>query len=169
MSEGDPADCFGLVISGSVRVEKLDLSGNRNIFAVLREGELFAEAFAFSGAERLSVDIRAAEDCEVLVIPAEAILADPRLTRNALRLVAGKMFLFDQRIEVISRRRTRDKLLMFLQQQRTRSGSDSFTVPFDRQELAEFLGVDRSGLSVEIHRLVREGKILCEGPRFTIL
>lgn len=80
-----------------------------------------------------------------------------------------KMFLFDQRIEVISRRRTREKLLLYLQQQSEHFGSDSFVIPFDRQGLADHLGVDRSGLSVEINKLVRQGVIMAEGPWFRLL
>lgn len=169
LAEGSPADRVGLIISGRVRVEKYDLYGNRNIFVELGEGELFAEAFAFSDVERLSVTVRAVEDSTILLIPREMLLEDHTLLKNTVRLMGCKMFLFDQRIEVISRRRTREKLLLYLQQQSEHFGSDSFVIPFDRQGLADHLGVDRSGLSVEINKLVRQGVIMAEGPWFRLL
>ena len=168
LSEGEKAGRVGLVLSGSVNVEKHDIYGNCGIFATLGEGELFAEAFAFSGVPLMSVTVKAAEDCAVLMMNGSDVLSEPELAASMVKLIAKKTFRFDQRIEVISQRRTRDKLLTYLQQQADMSGSDSFVIPYDRQGLADYLGVERSGLSVELNRLVREGLITAEGPSFTI-
>ena len=79
--EGAPDDRLGLVISGTVNVEKLDLSGNRNIFASLRTGELFSEAFAFSDKTYMTVSIRAASDSRIMLISRDWILEDPILMK----------------------------------------------------------------------------------------
>lgn len=169
LSEGDPADKIGLVLFGAVQVEKYDFDGNRSIFAVLREGDLFNEAFAFSSAAHMTVSIRAVSPSDVLLIPVELLLRSPVLVRNLLRLMGEKMFLFDRRMEVLSRRKTRDRLLFYLQQQSELNQSRCFTIPCNRQELADYLGVDRSGLSVEIHRLIKDKKIKSKGSFFEIL
>lgn len=76
---------------------------------------------------------------------------------NLLRIIAGKNLEFHQKIEILSRRTTREKLMNYLMQQGKKCGSSEFYVPYDRQELADYLEVDRSGLSVEIGKLRREG------------
>ena len=86
-----------------------------------------------------------------------------------MRELARKNLLFHRKIEVTSKRTTRDKLMTYLMYMAEKSGSDSFTVPFDRQELADYLEVDRSGLSSEIGKLKKEGIIDCSKNRFVLL
>ena len=83
--------------------------------------------------------------------------------------LAQKTIIFHQRIEIISKRSTREKLLAYLDIQAKKTGSNSFTIPFDRQDLADYLEVDRSGLSAEISKLRKEGVLEAEKGRFTLL
>ena len=92
-----------------------------------------------------------------------------RIIHNLLRLVAVKNLVFDQKIQVTSKRTTREKLMAFLLNQAKLHGNNSFTIPYDRQELADYLEVDRSGLSAEISKLRREGVLESEKNHFTLL
>lgn len=169
LEEGSKADTFGIVLDGKAQVEKYDYRGNRNIFATLLPGQLFAESFAFSDIEILTVQVRAAEDSRVLLLQANDILSNPAFMENLLRAIANKNILFDHRIEVISKRRTREKLLAYLYLQKELRQSSSFVIPYSRQELADYLGVDRSGLSVELHKLERQGILRAQGREFVLL
>ena len=92
-----------------------------------------------------------------------------RIIFNLLRLVANKNLIFDQKIQITSKRTTWEKLMAFLLNQAKIQGSSSFTIPYDRQELADYLEVDRSGLSAEISKLRKEKIIESEKNRFTLL
>lgn len=172
LAEGAPADFFGIVLSGQVSVSKYDRFGNRNLFATLHPCELFAESFAFSDASAMSVEVCAASECAVLLIKADdfyrcAAQCAP-LLRNALSAMANKNLAFDRRIEVVSKRQTRDKLLAFLSIQRQLQNSNTVRIEYSRQELADYLGVDRSGLCSEIGKLAKQGVFSCSGKEFTL-
>ena len=177
LCEGETADRLGLVLSGAVQVSRIDYSGTRSLLARLSPPDLFAEAFAFAGVRSLPVHVAAAEDTEVLLIDAARITHScahacgfhQQMIYNLMRILALKNLAFSQKLEVTSRRTTRDKLLTYLSQQAASAGSDSFTIPLDRQELADYLEVERSGLSAEISKLRREGVLESERSRFTLL
>ena len=88
---------------------------------------------------------------------------------NLLRAMAARNLQLNRKLEITSRRTTREKLMAYLMAQAKRGGSDAFTIPFDRQGLADFLGVDRSALSAEIGKLRREGVIESERSAFRLL
>jgi len=125
----------------------------------------------------MPVNVTASEDSEVLMIDAWRITHScenacgfhHQLIYNMMRILAVKNLICNQKIEVVSQRSTRDKLMAYLMQQAQKHGSNQFEIPYDRQELADYLEVDRSGLSAEISRLRREGVLLCERNRFTLL
>jgi len=151
--------------------------GMRSLMAHLERGDLFAEAFAFSGIEKMPVHVVAAEATEVLLLEADRMLgtclrACPfhrKMIDNLVRLLARKNLMFNQKLEVTSRRSTREKLMAYLVQQANRAGSASFQIPLDRQALADYLEVDRSGLSAEISKLRKEGVLLAQKNRFQLL
>ena len=175
--EGDPATYVGLVLSGAVRLVREDYYGNRSIVAHIAPGELFGETYACAGLASLPVSVAADEDSEVLLMDCRRITVScsnacafhSRMVFNLLRLVAVKNLVYDQKIQVTSRRTTREKLMAFLLNQAKLQGSNSFTIPYDRQELADYLEVDRSGLSAEISKLRKEGVLESEKNRFTLL
>ena len=175
--EGEKATSVGIVLSGSVRMEKEDYYGNRSILALMGPAELFGESYACAGITSLPVTIVATEDSEYMLIDCRRITFTcanvcefhSRVVFNLLRLVASKNLAYDQKIEVTSKRTTRDKLMTYLLGQAKQSGSDSFVIPYDRLELADYLEVERSGLSAEISKLRKENIIECEKSRFKIL
>ena len=176
LSQGGKADVIGVVLRGSVRIERVDWFGERSVLGQAEEGELFAETFACAGAESLPVSVIATEDSEVMLMDCTRILYacsnacefHRRIIFNLMRVLAQKNLMNHRRLEVAAQRTTRDKLLTYLGQQAMRCGSRSFSIPFDRQALADYLQVDRSGLSVEIGKLKKEGVIECEKNRFTL-
>ena len=175
--EGEPARFVGIVLSGQVRVLREDYDGNRSIVAVIEPGQLFAEAFACAEVRALPVSVAAATEGAVLLLDCRRVLTTcsgacpfhTRLIRNLLRVVAEKNLLLNRKIEVVSRRTTREKLLTYLRSQAKKSGSREFTIPYDRQGLADFLEVERSAMSAEIGKLRREGVLETRRSWFKLL
>jgi len=176
LGEGAPSDLIGVVLSGTVQVVREDYFGNRSMMAKLGPADLFAEAFALAGVEGMPVNVVAAENCKVMLIDVSRIFRPcanacgfhQQMIYNLMRILALKNLACNQKIEVTSKRSTREKLMAYLLIQAKRAKSSSFIIPFDRQELADYLEVDRSGLSSEIGKLRREGVLDCEKNRFTI-
>lgn len=176
-SEGSPAKCLGIVLSGSVQTVQIDFDGNRSILGEMNASEVFAEAFACAEVTALPVSIIMNEPGEIMLIECSHVLHTcdnhcgfhQQLIFNLMKDLALKTLFFHQRMEITSKRTTREKLLAYLHSQAKKTGSFSFEIPFDRQELADFLEVDRSGLSSEIGKLKKEGIIQAEKNKFTIL
>lgn len=176
-AEGEPAKNFGIVLSGAVQIIRLDYYGNRSIVASIEPPQIFGESFAFAALPAMPVDVIAVEDTEVMLIDARNITQaccnacsfHNSLIYNLLNVVARKNILFNQKIEVTSKRSTREKLLTYLTLQAKSNNSRSFTIPYNRQELADYLEVDRSGLSAEISKLRKEGLLSCQRSNFTLL
>ncbi len=176
-TEGTPAHYVGIVLSGSAQVTQVDYYGNRSILSNIRAGELFGEAFACAGASSLPVSVVANEPSEVMLIECTHILHTCRngcsfhhqLIYNLMKDLAVKTILFHQRAEIISKRTTREKLLTYLSTYAKEVGKSCFEIPFDRQELADYLEVDRSGLSMEISKLRSEGVLESHRKKFCLL
>lgn len=162
---GQPVSSVGIVLAGRVRIIKEDFAGNRTILAEIAPGNLFAEAFACARVNHLPVTVVSVTDGEVLWIDVRRVLhicpsACPfhtRLIENMLAVLASRNILLNQKIEHISKRSTREKLLSYLSDQADKQGSDEFDIPFNRQELADYLCVDRSAMSAELSRMQEEG------------
>lgn len=177
LAAGYPAKYMGIVLSGTVQVIQVDLDGNKSILASFGPGQVFGEAFAIAMTPTMPVSVVAAEESEVMLIDAGHIIHTcetpcvfhQQLIFNLMRDLADKAIFFHQKLEIASRRSTREKLLTYLQFQASRTETQSFEIPFNRQELADFLDVDRSGLSVEIGKLAKEGILESNRNRFTLL
>jgi len=175
--EGGPAEYVGILLEGAARVQRDDFYGNRTIQAAIGPGELFGETFACAGVGRLPVTVEAVRPCRYLLIRLKCIIETcssacefhNRVVLNLLRVMASKNLQLNGKLEITSRRTTRDKLMAYLMAQAKGEGRDSFVIPFDRQGLADYLGVDRSALSAEIGRLRREGVIESERSAFRLL
>lgn len=172
--EGDKAEKVGMICSGFVQILRDDFTGARHIIARLGPGELFAEAFACAGTSYLPVSAVANERAEILLIGYRKILEvcpsgcafHKRLIENMLSILAFKNVLLNQKIDVLSRRSIREKLIAYLSAQAKRAGGREFVIPFNRQELADYLCVDRSAMSAELSRLQTEGLLKTEKSRF---
>ncbi len=176
-AEGDAATHVGMVLSGAVRLVREDFYGNRSIVAHIGASEIFGESYACARIHALPISIVADEDSTVLLMDCRRITTTcssacgfhNRLIYNLLRLVADKNLLFDQKIQVTSQRGTREKLMTYLLNQAKLHGTSAFTIPYDRQALADYLEVDRSGLSAIIGKLRQEGILESERNFFKLL
>lgn len=177
LAEGTPARHIGILLSGSAQIERMDYYGNRSIVSSIAPSEIFSESFACAEVPAIPVTVTACEACEVMLIDCQHIMHTcanacgfhQQLIFNLMKDLATKNLMFHQKLEITSRRSTREKLLAYLDAQAKKAGSSSFEIPFDRQALADYLEVDRSGLSAEISRLRKEGVLTSSKNWFTLL
>jgi len=174
---GDSINSFGIVLSGQVQIVLEDFYGNRSILAQIGKGNLFGESFAFARNKSLPVFvITSAEskllfiDCRRMASPCSNSCAYHRqLIQNMLNILAVKNISLTQKIELISKKTTREKLLAYLSAEAQKARKSSFSIPFDRQELADYLSVDRSAMSAVLSKLRDEGIINFHKNRFELL
>lgn len=176
-AEGNSARYVGIVLSGSVQIQQTDYYGNRTILSNVEQSEIFAEAFACAEVKYLPISVIANEPSEIMLIDCSHILYTcsnncgfhQQLIFNLMKDLAEKTIMFHQKIEITSKRSTREKLMTYLMFQAKKNDSNIFEIPFDRQELADYLEVDRSGLSAEISKLRREGILESRKNYFELL
>ena len=176
-AEGAPAGYIGLLLSGSAQIIHHDYYGNRSIVSGVVPGELFGEAFACADVQVLPVSVVANEPCEVLLIDRAHVLHTcsngcefhRRMIYNLMRDLARKNIMVYSKLEITGKRSTREKILAYLAYMEQQTGKTEFDIPFDRQELADYLEVDRSGLSAELSKLRHEGVIECRKNHFVLL
>ncbi len=172
---GNTVNFIGLILSGRAMVIKENQDGNRAILTELSESELFGETFACAGVDHSPVTVEAVEDSEVLFINYKKIINTcssacgfhSKLIENMLKLIAKKNLMLNQKIDILSKRTTREKLLLFFDTQR--GGGKKFTIPFSREEMAQYLCVDRSAMSNELSKMRDEGIIHFNRNEFEIL
>lgn len=165
IAENTQARYIGIVLSGNAQIIQIDYYGNRSILSEIYPSELFGESFACAEVKSIPVNVIANEPCEVMLIDSSHILHTctnncifhQKLIFNLMKTLASKNLRFHQKIDIISKRSTREKLMTYLMYQAKKAGNNCFEIPFDRQELADYLEVDRSGLSAEISKLRKEG------------
>ena len=174
---GEHLSSMGLVLCGGVHILKEDYWGNRAILAELGPGQLFGESYACAGQPELTVSAVSARDCSVLFLDVKRILSlcpsacafHGRLIQNLVSILAEKNIYLTDKIEHMSQRRLRDKILSYLSDVSKQQGGADFTIPFSRQELADYLSVDRSALSGALCRLREEGVLVFHKNHFTFL
>lgn len=173
---GDRAEAMGLLLSGSAFVIQEDFWGNRNLMTRIGLGQLFAEAFACSPGAVLNVSVVADEPCVVIWLNVRRILTTcpsacahhTRMIRNLLSDLAGKNLRFNEKLTHMGQRTTRKKLLSYLSAEAQRQGSSSFEIPFSRQQLADYLSVERSAMSAELCRLRDDGVLRFDRNHFVL-
>jgi len=166
----------GIVLSGSVQIVKEDILGNRMILAQFHEGELFGESLACAGLKKSPVTVLAASGCEILFIQFKKIVTvcssvcnfHTTLIENMLRIIANKNILLNNKIDIIFQKTTREKLLAYFMTQIKKSGSKSFEIPFSRDELADYLCVNRSAMSRELGKMRDEGLLKFNKNKFEL-
>ena len=174
LSAGCTTHEIGLVLSGSVNIENLDLWGSKSILSSISAGQAFAETYAFCG-EALMVDAVAAEHCEILFLHTAA-LTDARiepalkdkLLRRLLAVSMRKNLSLSQRIFCTTPKTVRGRLLTYFSAQAARCGRMEFEVPFNRQQMADYLNLDRSALSKELCKMRDEGLLEFDKNRFVL-
>ncbi len=175
LHSGDKTAGIMILVEGRLLIQRDDYWGKRSIVSAVEPGEMFGEAYA--GAKcGLANDVYAAEDSAVVFFDVQRVLtqcpsgcAFHGLTvRNLFHAVCEKNRALVNKIGLFSERSTREKLLAYLSEEARRQGSAEFTLPFDRQQLADYLAVDRSAMSRELGRLRDEGLISFSRRRFRL-
>lgn len=167
----------GIVLSGAVDMVKEDLWGNKALLARIGKEELFGESFACCEDNQSLVTFSAPEDTRVLFIPFHRIMHTcsmacefhHRLVENMVRIIAGKNRELMRKVEVVSRKTLREKILAYLSHQSQRAENRYFAIPLSRQELAEYLCADRTALSRELASMKNDGLIDFDKNMFRIL
>lgn len=176
LRQGEDVSAVGLVLSGRAQIIEEDFWGNRSILADAWPGDLFAEAYAFLPGELLRVSVVAAEATSVMLLDGKRMLEvcssacrfHTRLVQNILAESARKNLALTRKVSHMSKRSTREKLLSYLSGQALGAGSDVFEIPFNRQQLADYLCVDRSAMSSELCKMRDEGLLVFDKNRFQL-
>ncbi|HKM05973.1 MAG TPA: Crp/Fnr family transcriptional regulator [Sphaerochaeta sp.] len=166
IEEGDLLDELAVIVAGSVTVVRHDFWGNRTLVAKLGPGDIFAETVACT-ADKSVASVITEEKTVVLFLSVQKIISTcssacvfhQAIIANMIKLLAHKNLVLMQKMNHITKRNTREKLLSFLSEQAKNGGSQQFTIPFDRQQLADYLCVDRSAMSSELGKMKSEGLI----------
>lgn len=153
----------GLVLSGNVQIEHTDIWGNKGILGMVEAGGVFGEAYACIPGEPLLVDATANTDCEILFInvpglftPCNACTEQNQVIQNLLIISARKNLQLSWRSLHTAPKTIRGRLLSYFSRQISLQGSSKITIPFDRQQLADYLNLDRSALSKELGKMKQE-------------
>ena len=174
---GSPVKSIGIVLEGQVQVVHDDVFGNRTIVAKLAQGDLFGEAFACAKTIRLPVSVEAVSPCNILLIDYQKVISTcptacpfhVSLIENMVSILASKNVLISRKLELLSKRTTRDKILSFLSWQAEKTSKTAFVIDFNRQDMADYLCVDRSAMSAELGRLRDEGILEFHKNEFKLL
>lgn len=164
---GTHVETLGLVLTGSVNIENDDVWGNKNILDNVPAGQLFGEAYACLPNERLMINVVAAQESEILFLNMKRLLNTcptacqyhSQLIQNLLAVMAQKNLNLTHKIFHTSPKSIRERLLSYLSFQAIKQGKYQFEIPFNRQQLADYLGVDRSAMSNELSKMKRDGLI----------
>jgi len=165
LSAGDETELIGLVLDGGVHVVREDFWGNRNIISRAVPGQVFGEGYACTPGAKSAVSVITAQPSRILYMNVRRVLTTcssacrfhAQLIRNLLSVLSRRALELNEKLMYMTQRSTRGKLLAYLSAESRRSGSAEFDIPFDRQQLADYLSVERSAMSAELGRLKREG------------
>ena len=177
LAEGEPTQWMGLVLEGRAIISCADVWGKSSILGFAEPGAVFGEAYACVPGEALLISVCAAEETRVLFLNVGKLLTvcgnacpfHARLIRNLLSISAGKNLQLSRRIFHTTPKSIRGRLLSYFSECAKKSGSLTFKLPFNRQQLADYLGVDRSAMSSELSKMQRDGLIQVQGGTITML
>lgn len=173
---GDQVRKIGLVISGAVRIEKIDYWGNRKIISVIEPGQIFGEAYAGMRTIPMEMEVLAAVSSVILFMEVGKILTTcgnscefhSKMIRNMVYVLAERNYKLTQKMDHLTQKTTREKLLSYFSEQALECGRSDFDIPLDRQQLADYLSVDRSAMSTELGKMKKDGLIEYRKNHFTL-
>lgn len=174
---GTITERMGLVLEGSVTIESNDVWGNRTIISHVGKGQVFAETYALLENEPMLVDVTASEDCRILFLRSGRIQSlksslEPWIQKyvtNLLTISMHKNLILSGRSFHTAPKTIRGRVMAYLNSVSLQKHSREFDVPFDRQQLADYLNLERSALSKELGKMQRDGLISCRKNHFIIL
>ena len=171
---GDVISTLCFVITGSVTIESNDMWGNRTILNLVSKGQFFAESYALLPDEPMLVDVCANEDCTIVYLDMKSVVRldesmRVRLLANLLTITTRKNLHLSSRSFHTAPRQVRGRIMAYLNTVSVQKHSREFDIPFDRQQLADYLNVERSVLSNELSKMQRDGLIRCRKNHFEIM
>lgn len=159
-------DLIGVIIKGTANIVKYDYFGNRNIVDNLEYDSIFGKPFSYINSD---VSIIATSDCEILLLDYSEITNNyvkyKKINNNINEILTGKINKLYERVEILSKRSIRDKLLCFFDLIAKKRKKKSFILPITYIELADYLSVDRSAMMREIKKLKEDGVISSDGKK----
>ena len=169
-------NAVGIIERGAASLIRIDADGVATVLEELLAGGVFGKDLAFAGSREDSLEVVCRTACDVLFIDYPHILKrcenacyhHSLLVQNMLRLMADKAQSLSERVDVLSRRSIREKLLCYFRQQSEKEGANTFTLPFSLSTLADYIATDRSAMMRELKRLREEGTVSSDGRRFTL-
>lgn len=175
--QGEYLKNITVLVEGNLHIQKDDYWGNRSIINVVSIGEMFGEAYAAPGSGPLLNDVVAARDSTVIFFDVQRVLTvcssackfHSMVVQNLFLAISEKNRKLVQKLGHMSKRSTREKLISYLSEEARRQNSGTFTIPFNRQQLADFLSVDRSAMSNELCKMRDDGLLVFEKNKFTLL
>ena len=177
ITESSPCNRIGIVVTGAVRLTRLRIDGGRNVLETIPENCVFGTTYVFRDVPTMGVCISAVGDTIILLFditrltrPCHKVCdAHMKFAGNLLAVMSQTTFALKQKLRILSQRTIRSRLMLFLNIRAKRAKSNEFDIPFDRQELADYLCVDRSALSAEISKLRTERKVETYRHHFKLL
>ncbi|QGG60432.1 cyclic nucleotide-binding domain-containing protein [Loigolactobacillus bifermentans] len=171
---GEQVTSLGLVCAGRVQIIKENPQGDRMIIATIDPADLFGEAYLYAGAKTLPVSVDAVSEATVLFFEPEALLEvawmpeGKRIIRNLLQILSQKSLLLNKKVAILSQRKTADKVLVYLKTEAKRQQTNPLKIPYNRQEMADYLGVERSALSAALSDMKQAGLLDYHKNEFTL-
>lgn len=167
LQEGEPATSIGVLLSGKAELVYEDENGGRAMLFPVKAGDVFADDYACSNASKVPASCFATTECEAAFFPYDkmskvcdrACGCHSTMIQNLLSSVAEKNRRLYVRLMITSRKTTREKLMAYLKSEAEKNDSKYFQIPFNRQELADYLNVDRSAMSAELSKMQKDGLI----------
>ena len=175
--QGEKLDTITVLVEGCLHIQRDDYWGNRSIMNVIGVGEMFGEAYVAPESGALLNDVIAVEDSTVLSFDVKRTLTTctsacrfhTMVVQNLFFAISEKNLKLVQKLGHMSKRSTREKLMSYLSEEAKKQNSATFSIPFNRQQLADFLSVDRSAMSNELCKMRDAGLLTFEKNRFTLL
>ncbi len=174
--ESQEIHAVGVVLSGAVHMIKEDIDGEKTLLVSIKVGEVFGESFACGSRKDARVSFVAVSPCVLLFLPFQKVMHScsnscvfhSRLIENTVRIMCDKNVMLMNKLEVVSKKTLRDKILCYLHIEAQHQGKNRFTIPFGRSELAEYLCANRSALSRELSLMKKENRIDFHKNTFTL-
>ncbi len=176
LRQGEHLDKILVLAEGKLHIQRDDYWGNRSIINMVSIGEMFGEAYVAPESGVLMNDVLAVEDCTVISFDVKRIITvcsaacrfHSLVVQNLFFAISEKNRKLVQKLTFMTKRTTREKLIAYLSEEAKRHNSSKFSIPFNRQQLADFLSVDRSAMSNELCKMRDEGLIEFEKNRFEL-
>ena len=174
--QGEHIDNIMVLAEGKLHIQRDDYWGNRSIINMVSAGEMFGEAYAAPESGALMNDVLAVEDSAVIFFDVKRIITvcsaackfHSIIVQNLFFAISEKNRMLVQKLTFMTKRTTREKLIAYLSEEAKRQNRSEFSIPFNRQQLADFLSVDRSAMSNELCKMRDEGMITFEKNRFVL-